>query len=133
MCADFVPIRDDPEMRVAVILFAAAVLAAPACGAETSSGIRGLVLRGPTQPVCTIGTPCEEPAASENLTVRRSGRIVARVRTGSDGRFRVALAPGRYTVVTTATSFGRTAPAVSDLVSSGSYTRVTLRIDTGIR
>ena len=26
----------------------------------TSSGIRGLVLRGPIQPVCTIGTPCDE-------------------------------------------------------------------------
>lgn len=114
-------------------LFAVAVLAAPACAAETSSGIRGLVLRGPTQPVCTIAAPCEEPAARELLSVTRRGRIVARVRTGPDGRFRVALAPGRYTVAPTATGFGRGASPVSVLVRSGNYARITLRIDTEIR
>lgn len=133
MCAEFVPIRHDREMRAAVILLVSAALAAPAGGAETSSGIRGVVLRGPTQPVCTIGTPCEEPAARETLAVRRVGRIVARVRTDDNGRFRVGLAPGRYTVAPTATGFGRNASPVSALVRSGSYVRVTLRIDTGIR
>ncbi|MCP9485468.1 MAG: carboxypeptidase-like regulatory domain-containing protein [Gaiellaceae bacterium MAG52_C11] len=121
-------------MRALVsLLFAAVALAAPASAAETSSGIRGLVLRGPTQPVCTIGTPCEEPAARELLSVTRGGRIVARIRTGSDGRFRVSLAPGRYTVATTASGFGRSASPVFVLVRSGRYARVTLRIDTGIR
>jgi len=121
------------------MLFAAAVLAAPACGATTagdsSSGIRGLVLRGPTQPVCLVGKPCEEPAAHVTLAITRAGRIVARVKTGSNGRFTVKLAPGRYTVITTGkqTGIGLMAPSVTALVRRGSYARVTLRIDTGIR
>ncbi|HXH88985.1 MAG TPA: hypothetical protein VNI55_10325 [Gaiellaceae bacterium] len=123
-------------MRIAALtLFALAVLAAPACAGDGggSSGITGLVLRGPTQPVCTVGVPCEEPAARATLAVTKAGRIVARVRTNAAGRFRVALAPGRYTVITTETRIGQMAPSRIVQVRRNGYASVTLRIDTGIR
>lgn len=120
-------------MRIAVTLFAGAILAAPACAGEANSGISGLVLRGPTQPVCRVGVPCDEPAPRATLAVTKAGRIVARTRTNEQGRFRVALAPGRYTVITTGARIGQMAPSVSVRVRTGAYTRVTLHIDTGIR
>jgi len=125
-------------MRIAIVVCAAAMLTAPACAGSAgsgsgSSGIRGLVLRGPTQPVCTVGVPCEEPAAGAVLAITRAGRIVARERTDAAGRFRVSLAPGRYTVITTGARIGQMAPSTTALVPRGRYVRVTLRIDTGIR
>jgi hypothetical protein len=121
-------------VRLVLSLLAAALLAAPAGASDqSSSGIAGLVLRGPTQPVCTVGVRCEGPAADAALAVTKSSRIVARTRTNEQGRFRLALAPGRYTVITTGARIGQMAPSVTVRVRAGAYARVTLHIDTGIR
>ena len=120
-------------MRLIFSLLCTAVVAAPACASTPNSGIRGLVLRGPTQPVCTVGVPCEEPAPRATLAITKAGRIVARVRTNDKGRFSVTLPAGRYTVITTGTRLGQMAPSVTVTVRRAAYTHVTLRIDTGIR
>ncbi len=95
-------------MRLVLALTVALVVLSPACAATTTpaSGVRGVVLRGPTQPVCREGEPCEGPART-TLVFLRNGREATRVRTGADGRFRVALAPGAYAVRTTERVFGR--------------------------
>ena len=63
----------------------------------------------------------------------RDGKERARVKTGRDGRFTVALAPGRCGVRTTEPGFGRTPQPSTVTVPRQGYARATLRIDTGIR
>src|SRR5205807_5461088 len=73
----------------------AAVIAASSAGAATSSsGLRGLVMRGPNTPVCTAEQPCSEPAKNVTLVFSRNGQVVRRAKTNDQGRYRVALAPG---------------------------------------
>ena len=92
-----------------------------------------MVTRGPIQPVCRVGESCEAPAARVTLAFSRAGHVVARTRTDADGRYRVALRPGRYAVRTTRTGFERTVTPARVTVRTGRYARVTFRIDTGIR
>lgn len=121
-----------PLATLALVL---AALATAACATATvpKTGVRGIVLRGPTQPVCQAGKPCDGPARGVTLVFSRAGAERARVKTGRDGRFTVALAPGRYGVRTTERVFGRTPQPATVTVPRTGYARVTLRIDTGIR
>jgi hypothetical protein len=119
-------------MRLA-LLVAAAAFAGCASAATSPSGLRGLVLRGPVQPVCRVGVPCDAPAAGYVLVFSRSGTVVARTETGADGRYRIALRPGRYAVRTSRTGFERTVRPSAVTVPAGRWARVTFRIDTGIR
>lgn len=64
------------------------------------SGIRGRVVLGPTCPLQRIGQSCVRPYQTKiTIRVEPSGRLAARVRSSTDGRFTVALAPGRYRLV----------------------------------
>ena len=60
--------------------------------------LHGVVMRGPTTPVCQVGTPCSEPAVGAVLVFSRSGSVAARVRIGTGGRYAIRLRPGIYTV-----------------------------------
>jgi hypothetical protein len=87
--------------------------------------VHGVVMRGPTQPVCQLGKPCTEPARNVQLVFLHAGAVAARVRTGADGSYRVRLRRGVYTV----------------RIAKQSVVRFTLRatqrldfeLDTGIR
>ena len=110
-----------------------------ACGGEaptpTDSGIEGLVTTGPTCPVETPGADCaDKPFAVELFVVDHgSQKLVARVRSAADGRFRVALRPGEYTILP-ATQAGPPSLAPLDVVvRAHAFTRVTVRFDSGIR
>jgi len=122
-------------MRARIAAAALCILSVAAVPAEATaaSGLRGVVLRGPITPVCRIGERCDAPAAHVTLVFSGAGRVVARTRTGADGRFRVALRPGRYAVRTTRVGFERTVTPARVGVPTGRYARVTFRIDTGIR
>jgi len=106
---------------------------AASAAATTVSGLRGVVLRGPLAPVCRLGESCEAPAAKVTLVFSRGGRVVARTRTDTEGRYRIALSSGRYAVRTSRTGFERTVSPARVNVPTGRYARVTFRIDTGIR
>ena len=62
------------------------------------SGFHGVVTKGPTMPVCRVGEPCSAPA-QVTLLFRRAGHTF-RTRSTADGRYRITLAPGYYTVST---------------------------------
>jgi hypothetical protein len=111
----------------------AALLAGAASGA-TGSGLHGLVTRGPITPVCSEAQPCDEPAANVQLLFVRNGAVVSRARTSATGRYRLALAPGRYAVkLPGKPGIGRNVTPQTVRVLRGRNIRVDFSIDTGIR
>jgi hypothetical protein len=124
-------------MRAAlVILFLALVLAgAAAAGTITPSGLRGLVMRGPITPVCVAGQPCSAPAPHVTLLFLRNGRVIGRAVTNDDGRYRIRLRAGFYSVKrpSQAATIGRGLEPDHTRVRAGRFTRVDFAIDTGIR
>jgi hypothetical protein len=87
-------------MRAVAITLAALVFGSTLAGAATAprltSGLRGVVMRSPTKPICGEAEPCEEPAAGVVLRFSKGERLVARVTTGRAGGYSVKLRPGRY-------------------------------------
>ena len=104
-------------------------------GPDATQGIEGIALRGPVCPVHSPQDPCPDRPHQAWITVRDSpGRgPVTRFRTGEDGRFRVGLRPGRYTLDPES---GDPFPVASEQdvdVVEGVYTEVVISFDTGIR
>jgi hypothetical protein len=118
-----------------VLAFLAVLLAvAPAGAATTSSGLRGVVMRGPISPVCHADEPCSEPAGNVTLLFARNGRVMGRSTTDNAGRYRVALPAGVYRVSRTASrGIGRGLEPRQARVQAGRFVRVDFSIDTGIR
>lgn len=99
-----------------------------------TSGIAGLVVRSPIQPVCQVDKPCEEPFSAD-FTVKRANWVVATFRSDAQGRFDVDLAPGIYLIVPS-----DNAPIISPgsqikqiVVGEDKSSNVRLEFDTGIR
>ncbi len=93
------------------------------------------MLRGPIQPVCQEGEPCDDAPFAATFNVYRGSRRVAAFRSGKDGRFEVPLAPGRYTIVPSDDApilFPEGQPQEVTVEAEG-FTDVTLHFDTGIR
>jgi hypothetical protein len=102
--------------------------------AAALGGLHGVVMRGPTTPVCRVGVPCSAPAVGAVLLFSSGGRTVARVRTGAGGRYSVSLAPGRYTVrLGPSPRIGFGLRPVHVRVVGGVRRRLDFMIDTGIR
>jgi hypothetical protein len=124
-------------MRVVALTLVAFAIAAAAASAATSqglaSGLRGVVMRGPTKPVCRETEPCEAPAPGVVLRFARSGIVVARVRTNASGAYRVLLRPGRYTVTTPLRGPGGGLTPRVVRVPSARVARVDFHLDTGIQ
>ena len=95
-----------------------------------TSGLQGTVMRGPTQPVCTVDSPCTERVQHKVLSFVRAGRVY-RTSTTVTGHYRVRLAPGRYIVRIPGADFG-VKPA-SVLVVRGKFRTQNIFVDTGIR
>lgn len=91
--------------------------------------LHGTVRIGPTTPVCREGIPCSKPAAHAVLTfVHHTTRV--RTTTDAEGRYRVRLAAGTWTV---RASVGiRIAPSRLVVPRLASATR-NFTVDTGIR
>jgi hypothetical protein len=110
---------------VVALLFTALALAAP-------GGLHGTVLRGPIRPVCQVGVPCTAPTRA-TLAFTREG-VRRTVRSGTDGRYRIALPSGRYAVsVVPPLRIGRGIDPRAVTVPAGRFARVDFTIDTGIR
>lgn len=99
------------------------------------TGLQGVVLRGPVQPVCRIDEPCDDEPFVASFSVEQSGRVVSSFTSNEEGKFLVYLKPGRYTITP-----GQDAPILFPEsqgkeveVLAGELTSVTLSFDTGIR
>jgi hypothetical protein len=123
-------------VRVAALSLAVLALTPALSGANATrqvSGLRGVVMQGPTRPVCRENEPCEEPAPRLELRFARAGKVVARVRTDRGGKYSVRLRPGVYAV-----SVPRSRPGIeltphSTRVPRGRVARVTFHVDTGVQ
>ena len=112
------------------------------CGSEsptdqTSTGITGHVLLGPTCPDEKAATPCPDKAVPAGVRVTVSQwhaegalPIVATTETDADGQFQVPLRPGKYVVQADA---GMNCSPIDVLVPGGPPTHVEVNCDTGIR
>ena len=100
-----------------------------------STGLTGVVMRGPVTPVCRVDVPCDAPF-SATFNVERNGRRVTQFQSDTAGQFTVFLEPGTYTVVP-----NTDAPVISPslqtksvtVADNGTLTVVRLMFDTGIR
>jgi hypothetical protein len=125
------------RMRAITILFLFLVACAgrgPSSSGD--SGIRGIVLLGPTCPVETLESPCpDRPLADVEIRVLRGSDVVATVRSDGEGRFAVALDPGRYEVqaVVEGGGPGMSAKPVDVVVTNGVFNDVNVPVDSGIR
>lgn len=99
-----------------------------------TTGLTGTVQRGPVTPVCQVNEPCDAPFAA-SFEVRRNGRRVATFASDAEGRFTVALPPGTYLIVPSATAplMNPSAQTKSVEVGPEGLTSVQLSFDTGIR
>ena len=127
------------ECRVAI--FAVVILSltsgcgsADLLGPDAPQGIDGMVLIGPQCPVQSLDDPCPDLPYEATIEVRvLDGGSVTRVRSGSDGIFRVGLRPGLYTLQPEAGDPFPIAQAQDVEVRANEYSEVTIRFDTGIR
>jgi len=139
-------------LNIRKYLAAAAVLLLTGCGSNSSdtsigsdepigppttvvtTGLEGHVIRGPVQPVCINGQPCEEPFAA-TFHVKRNGAPIQQFTTGTDGYFVVYLEPGAYEIVPDEAAPLHEPDQQPRTISVGAtgLTRVEISFDTGIR
>ena len=126
---------------LALIAAAAAALLF-ACKSEDeapplTSGIEGQVLIGPMCPVIQQGTPCPDEPYAATIVVWNADRTkkVRTFETGSDGRFRVPLAPGEYYVDPQPPDTGGPPTPIPQTVTvpAGRFLQITIEYDSGIR
>jgi hypothetical protein len=123
-------------MRWAAVGFAALVplfAFAAAAGARHVSGIHGVVMQGPTTPVCRADDPCEEPAVGVLLQFRRGGKVVAQVKTTGAGKYSVRLRASSYSVTAPSRRIGTGLTPRVVRVPRGRIAKVDFHLDTGIQ
>jgi hypothetical protein len=121
---------------ISILLLFLVACAGRGASSSGDSGIRGTVLLGPTCPVETLESPCRDrPLADVEIRVLRGDDVVATVRSDGEGRFAVALDPGRYEVraVVEEGGPGMSAKPVDVLVTNGVFNEVNVPVDSGIR
>jgi Prealbumin-like fold domain len=102
---------------------------------QVETGIEGLITispihGGPVRP----GIPTSKPLANTTFVVANASDTVAEFTTDEQGHFKVALAPGHYTVVRKGpqSKIGRYGPFDVD-VTAGQVTKVEWNCDSGMR
>jgi hypothetical protein len=127
-------------MRPSVLWFLVLLLVSTGCAQARSpdqggpgphSGVRGIVLLGPTCPVETVDSPCPDQPLEANVRVSGPGGT-ATVRSGRNGTFQIFLEPGRYALRALASGV-QTSKPVAVTVIAGRWANVTLSVDSGIR
>jgi hypothetical protein len=113
-----------------ILLGACRAAASPEPGA-----LEGRVWIGPMCPVVVAGTECpDQPYAAELDVADEGGDIVTTVRSGEDGRYRVSLAPGEYTLIPRSPAAGLPfADPIPIVLAAGETTVVDVHYDSGIR
>jgi hypothetical protein len=120
-----------------LVLFCCAFLActASAVEPEAQTGIARVILVGPIHGgPSRAGIPDSKPLANVSFVVAKEDATVGSFRTDNEGRFRISIPPGHYTVSTKEKRgrIGHFGPFEVD-VSEGKTTDVQWSCDTGMR
>ncbi len=133
-----------PGTSLAAALLTVALVAL-ACGGEgdrpegfpLDSGVQGQVTIGPMCPAVQDGTPCpDEPYQALIVIIDDQGEeVIAFESRAIDGRFRMNLWPGRYTLLPESPNPGAPPSAGEQQfeVQAGTFTQVAIIYDSGIR
>jgi len=118
------------------------VVAVSSTGGQTTTSSRppagpvlyGTVTAGPTCPVERPDHPCPPRPVAATIEVRRpDGTTAAATRSDAAGAFRIAVAPGSYTVIVVTGGVLPRCPRTPVNVSPSASTKVDISCDTGIR
>jgi hypothetical protein len=100
---------------------------------DQGTGLEGMVRRGPIQPVCRVGQPCDAPFSAV-FQVWQQQQLVTKFQSDSTGHYRVLLAPGAYTIMAdSGAPIWPPRQAHDVTVGSVGVTHLDLDFDTGIR
>jgi len=114
-----------------LILLLATCSAQPA---SVNSGVEGQAFIGPVCPVVQVGQECPDQPYQTTLTVTNSnGREIAKVQTDAEGRFKIPLEPGEYTLHPESPNVMPFAAEQTFVVEAGMFTQVIVNYDSGIR
>lgn len=142
------PAVSNRRAGVLIALVALVLALASACNPGTGSspsgavtplvatGVRGVVLAGPTCPVEQAGqSPCVRSVSGATiLALDPSGREVGRAVSDAGGAYVLRLAPGTYEIVPQSIQgLMGVAPKTSVTVPDGAPVQLDLQYDTGIR
>ena len=120
--------------RSVVLISLALALAACRAPAQPGTGIRGSAMIGPQCPVEQANSPCPDRPFQGEVQATATDGTTTTGSTDASGRFTIDLEAGTYVVVAVTTSVGPpTAIAQTVVVHQGSYTSITLQLDSGIR
>ena len=117
------------------ILSCCFLLAAALSASEPQTGIEGVITVGPVHGgPARIGIPDSRPLANVTFSAQNEKGTATPFTTDDQGRFRVSLEPGHYTVSLNEKKggIGRYGPFEIDVVA-GQMTKVQWRCDTGMR
>jgi hypothetical protein len=99
-----------------------------------ASGVEGRVTAGPTCPVERSDQPCpDKPVETTLRLVRKDGSVATTTKSGPDGTFKVAVAPGSYRLEADWPSRIGGCTPVDVTVERGRFTHADVSCDTGIR
>jgi hypothetical protein len=107
----------------------------PTPAPEPGTGIEGVISVGPTHGgPARVGVPDSKPLANAPFIVENEKGVVTSFATDDQGRFRISLAPGHYTVSAKdkKPKIGRYGPFEVDVVAD-QMTKVAWSCDTGMR
>jgi hypothetical protein len=126
-----------PMLLVLFALFSRVVLAQPPSTPtpEPETGLEGVISLGPIHGgPSRQGVPDSRPLANTEFLVEKENGTVASFQTDDQGRFRISLPPGHYTISRKdwKASLGSYGPFEVDVVA-GQIKRVQWDCDTGMR
>ena len=128
-------------MRLRKLRAILVVLAIPCCfswgqtQSESKTGIEGIITIAPIRPgPANDVIPSSKPLANATFTVESENRVITSFTTDEQGRFRILLPPGHYTVSMKEKKggIGYYGPFDVDVVA-GQMRKVEWRCDTGLR
>ena len=105
----------------------------PMVAGSEGGGIEGHVSIGPLRPVERKGVPNERPYQARITVLDQSGHEVAVVDSDAEGKFRIALPPGRYVVRPESPGFYPRASERRVEVRPRIMTQVDIVYDSGMR
>jgi len=117
-------------VKLTFLVIVVSLALASSVAAQQPSGVRGVTMVGPTQPVCVESDPCEAGRSVTMNVIDLSGNVVKTFTSKKHGRFGIRLSPGTY-FLKSVSVYPRGSTQV--IVEEGKFTYVVVHLDSGMR